>query len=100
MDREYKRYLTMEKALGFLGWVMLAETVLVVGLTVLTLNGILQFSIFRNYLPIGISIFTGLMIWGLRFYYNSRRYHSYMKYSIFSFVFALIQLIFLLSNVY
>lgn len=100
MDREYKRHVNMEKALGFLGWVMLAVTVLVVGFTVLTLNGILRFSIFRDYLPIGISIFAGLVIWGLRFYYNSRRYPSYIKYSIFAFVFALIQLIFLLSNVY
>lgn len=100
MDREYERHVNMEKILGFLGWVMLAVTVLVVGITVLTLNGILQFSVFKNYLPIGISIFLGLTIWGLRFYYNSRRYPSYIKYSIFAFVFALIQLIFLLSNVY
>ena len=100
MDREYERHVNMEKILGFLGWVMLAVTVLVVGLTVLTLNGILQFSVFKNYLPIGVSIFFGLKIWGLRFYYNSRRYPSYIKYSIFAFVFALIQLIFLMSNVY
>lgn len=100
MDREYKRHVNIEKTLGFLGWLMLAVTVLVVGFTVLTLNGVLWFSFFRNYLPIEISLLVGLVVWGLRFYYNSRRYPSYIKYSIFAFVFALIQLIFLLSNVY
>ncbi len=90
----------MEKILGGFGWLMLGVTVLIVGLTVLTLNGIFTFGIFMNYLPVGLSILVGLVVWGLRFYFNARRYPSYMKYSIFAFVFALIQLIFLLSNVY
>ncbi|MFH5835658.1 hypothetical protein ACHAL6_06185 [Proteiniclasticum sp. C24MP] len=100
MDEKYRKRVTMENMLGSLGWLMLAVTVLVIGFTVLSLNGVLQMELFRNYLPIGLSLFVGLMIWGLRFYYNARKYPSYMKYSIFSFVFALIQLIFLLSNVY
>lgn len=100
MNEKKRKKVTLENILGSLGWLMLAVTVLVVGLTILTLNGVLHLALFRNYLPIGISLFVGLVIWGMRFYFNARKYPSYMKYSIFSFVFALIQLIFLLSNVY
>lgn len=79
---------------------MLFVTIIVVGLTVLTLNGVLSMPCFRNYFPVGLSLLITQVIWGIRFYYNSRRYPSYFKYSIFALVFALIQLIFLLSNVY
>lgn len=100
MNEKHRKRVTMENLLGSLGWTMLGVMVLVIVLTVLTLNGILSLRLFQNYLPIGGSLFVALLIWGMRFYYNARRYPSYMKYSIFSFVFALIQLIFLLSNVY
>ena len=90
----------MENILGSLGWFMLFVTIIVVGLTVLTLNGVMDTPYFGNYFPVGLSLLITQVIWGIRFYYNSRRYSSYFKYSIFALVFALIQLIFLLSNVY
>lgn len=90
----------VELVLSVLSWASLVVVLLCVLLTTLHLNKIIDWALFKNYLFLEISIFIGLILWGLKFYFNSRRYTSYLKYSIYSFLFALIQLIFLLFTVY
>jgi len=100
MDEKLKKQIRMEWILGGLGWFMLLVILLLLVLTVLNLNRIISWSAFDTYLPLSLSIFFGLSIWGIRFYLNSRKYPSYLRYSAFALVFALIQLIFLLAGVY
>lgn len=100
MDERNHRFEQAEKILGSIGWLMLGVTILAVILTILTLNSITDLPSFRNYLMVELSVLVALTVWGVRFYLNSRRYPSYFRYSVFSLVFALIQLIFILSNVY
>lgn len=100
MDEKLKKKNSIEDILTGLAWVMLLVVLLLLVLTVLHLNHIVNMPLFGNYLHLSLSIFLGLIIWGTRFYLNSRKYPSYLRYSAFSFVFAVIQLIFLLAGVY
>lgn len=100
MDKNQKKRMKFEWILGGLGWFMLIVILLLLVFTVLNLNRIISWSVFDTYLPLSLSIFFGLFVWGIRFYLNSRKYPSYLRYSAFAFVFALIQLIFLLAGVY
>lgn len=90
----------MENILGALGWILLFVVILCVVFTTLNRNEIYKIRYFNNYLTLEISIFMGLLVWGFRFLLNSKKYPGYRKYSIYAFVFAVIQLIFMLSNVY
>lgn len=89
-----------EKLLGTLSWMSLFATLCVVVLTVLQMNGIIGIPGFGEYLWLELMIFMGLVLWGWRFAVNSRRYPDYRKYSMAAFLFAAVQLIFLLSAVY
>lgn len=100
MDKNQKKRMKFERILGGLGWFMLIVILLLLVFTVLNLNRIISWPVFDTYLPLSLSIFFGLFVWGIRFYLNSRKYPSYLRYSAFAFVFALIQLIFLLAGVY
>ncbi len=100
MDKNQKKRIKFEWILGGLGWFMLIVILLLLVFTVLNLNRIISWPVFDTYLPLSLSIFFGLFVWGIRFYLNSRKYPSYLRYSAFAFVFALIQLIFLLAGVY
>lgn len=100
MDEHQKNRMKSEWILGGLGWFMLIVILFLLVLTVLNLNRIISWPVFDTYLPLSLSIFLGLFIWGIRFYLNSRKYPSYLRYSAFALVFALIQLIFLLAGVY
>ena len=100
MDKNQKKRMKFEWILGGLGWFMLIVILLLLVFTVLNLNRIISWPVFDTYLPLSVSIFFGLFVWGIRFYLNSRKYPSYLRYSAFAFVFALIQLIFLLAGVY
>lgn len=100
MDKNQKKRMKFEWVLGGLGWFMLIVILLLLVFTVLNLNRIISWPLFDTYLPLSLSIFFGLFVWGIRFYLNSRKYPSYLRYSAFAFVFALIQLIFLLAGVY
>lgn len=100
MDEKYKKSLQAEYLLGGMGWLMLLVILLLLVVTVLHLNQVIVWPLFDSYLPLSLSIFFGLVIWGIRFYLNSRKYPSYLRYSAFALVFALIQLIFLLAGVY
>ena len=100
MDENQKKRIKSEWILGGLGWFMLIVILFLLVLTVLNLNRIISWPVFDTYLPLSLSIFFGLLIWGIRFYLNSRKYPSYLRYSAFALVFALIQLIFLLAGVY
>lgn len=93
-------YALMEKILGGLGWGILGVVILFIVLTTLNRNDVYKIAYFNNYLSLGLSIFLGLVIWGTRFLLNSIRYPSYRKYSLFAFLFAIVQLIFILANVY
>ena len=100
MDKNQKKRMKFEWILGGLGWFMLIVILLLLVFTVLNLNRIISWPVFDTYLPLSLSIFFGLFVWGIRFYLNSRKYPSYLRYSALAFVFALIQLIFLLAGVY
>lgn len=100
MKENKTKFEKVESFLGGLSWTVLMVILFCVLFTILHLNKIINWSWFQNYFLLEVSLFLGLFIWGIRFYMNSRRYTSYLKYSIFSFVFALIQLIFILFTVY
>ncbi len=100
MHDDKERIEKLEKILGALSWISLMVILLCVVLTTLQLNQIIDWPLFNNYFLLELSLFFGLILWSFRFYLNSIRYTSYLKYSIFSFVFAVIQLIFILLNVY
>lgn len=101
VEKEKKTgYVLMEKILGGLGWGILSVVILFIILTTLNRNDVYKITYFNNYLSLGLSIFLGLIIWGTRFLLNSIKYPSYRKYSIYAFLFALVQLIFILANVY
>ncbi|MGB4589817.1 MAG: hypothetical protein WBI17_11365 [Clostridiaceae bacterium] len=89
-----------ENILGGISWILLAVVILCVVFTTLNRNDVYKIRYFNNYLTLEISIFMGLLVWGFRFLLNSKKYPGYRKYSIYAFVFAFIQLIFMLSNVY
>lgn len=89
-----------EKVLGAISWVLLFVVILCVVLTTLNRNDVYKIRYFNNYLTLQLSIFMGLLVWGFRFRLNSKKYPGYRKYSIYAFLFAVIQLIFMLSNVY
>mgnify|MGYP006382547869 CR=1 FL=1 len=100
MSEKRSKFDKMELFLNRLSWVAVVIILLFVLFTTLHLNSIINWPVFNNYLMLEISLFIGLSIWAIRFYVNSKRYPSYFKYSVFSLVFAVIQLIFILSNVY
>ncbi|NLB20266.1 MAG: hypothetical protein GX829_05425 [Clostridium sp.] len=100
MSEKRSKYDKMEIFLGALSWIAVVIILLFVLFTTLHLNTIINWPMFGNYLFLEISLFIGLSIWAIRFYVNSKRYTSYFKYSVFSFVFAVIQLIFILFTVY
>ena len=90
----------MENILGAISWIILFVVILCVVFTTLNRNDVYKIRYFNNYLTLEISIFMGLLVWGFRFLLNSKKYPGYRKYSIYAFGFAVIQLIFMLSNVY
>ncbi len=100
MSEGKSRFEKAERILDILSWASLVVILLCVLFTILHLNRIIYWPAFKNYLLLELSLFSGLLLWATRFYFNSRRYTSYLKYSIFSFVFALIQLIFIVFTVY
>lgn len=90
----------LENIIGSISWVLLFVVILCVVFTTLNRNDLYKIRYFNNYLTLQLSIFMGLLIWGFRFLLNSKKYPGYRKYSIYAFLFAVIQLIFMLSNVY
>jgi hypothetical protein len=90
----------LENILGALSWVLLFIVILCVIFTTLNRNDVYKIRFFNNYLTLQMSIFMGLLVWGFRFLLNSKKYPGYKKYSIYAFGFAVIQLIFMLYNVY
>ncbi len=73
MSERKSRFEKAERILDLLSWASLVVILLCVFFTILHLNRIINWQVFRNYFLLELSLFSGLILWAARFYFHILR---------------------------
>lgn len=99
-NKKLNIYKLSQKILSVFSWSFIVIIMLVSTGTIFNSYGIINFKYFNNYLILELTMLLGFLLWGIKLYFYSYRFPSYKNYSIVSFIFGIIQLLFLINNVY
>lgn len=99
-EKKINVFKLFQRILSLLSWFFIVLAMVVSAGTIFNSYGIIQFRYFNNYLILELTLLLGFLLWGIKLYFYSFKYPSYKNYSIVSFIFGFIQLLFLVNNVY
>lgn len=85
--------------LNFLCWLFVVIISLALIATVLTTYHIWYVPYFDTYLSLQLSLATGMLLWGAKFFIDSKKYPRNRLYAIIALVLSVLSVFFIYSNV-